>query len=55
MGTLPASCRSMLFVPIHIMLLMVRIMFLHFQLERGETGRETPQCDLGIRCPSLSV
>ncbi len=49
METLPASCHSMLFVPICITLLMVCITFLHVPLESGETGREMPQCDLGIR------
>ncbi len=53
MGALPASCHSMPFIPVSIMLLTVCITFLHFPLERGETGRETPQCDLGIRLESL--
>ncbi len=47
-GTLPTSCHSMPFHTIHIMLLTVCITFLRVPLERGETRRETPQCDLGI-------
>ncbi len=49
MGTIPASCCSMPFDSVRIMLLTVRITILHIPMERDKTGKDTSQCDLGIK------